>query len=121
MRLARIAALCLLAPPALSDPIWSPGRDAQGPPQQFAAASRDTSSDANPSLKRIRDYVVELIFGKPAPALPARPARKIRAYEGDIVVRFNLTESHEEAAIADAVDRLYKDVWAYGSEFVDIQ
>lgn len=123
MRLARIAALGLLVPPAFADPISGLGRDARSPPQQFAAAPHDSPSNANPFLTRLRDYVVELIFGKPAPALPARPPRRNiwAAYEDDIVVRFNLTEPHEESAIADAVDRLYKDVWAYGSGYVDIR
>ena len=123
MRLPRIATLCLLAPPVFSEPIWTSGGDPQSPSYQFSPTPRDGSPDANPSLRRLRDYVVELIFGKPAFATPPRPARRNiwAAYEDDVVVRFNLTEPHEEIAIADAVDRLYKDVWSYGSGYVDIR
>lgn len=119
MWLPRIATLCLLAPPVLAEPIWTSRGDFQSPSHQFSAGS----PDANPSLRRLRDYVVELIFGKPAPATPPRPARRNiwAAYEDDVVVRFNLTEPREEMAIADAVDRLYKDVWSHGSGYVDIR
>ena len=123
MWLARITALFLLAPPALSEPILASGTDARSLPQQFSATPRDGLPDAYPSLKRLRDYVVELMFGRPTPAPPSGPARRNiwTAYEDNVVVRFNLTEPREEIAIADAVDRLYKDVWAYGAEYVDIR
>ena len=124
MRLSRAAVLCVLVQPAFPEPIWSSGRDAQVPSQQSATAPRDSASGANPSLKLFRNYIVEFIFGKPAPpTVPdRRPPRNIWAtYEDDVVVRFNLTEPNEEIAIADAVDRLYKDVWSYGSKYVDIR
>ncbi|SPN98851.1 related to carboxypeptidase [Cephalotrichum gorgonifer] len=123
MWLPRIAVVSLLALPVLSDPLWASARDPRRSSRQSSAALRDGSTDTNPSLKRLRDYVVELVFGKPASAVPAQPARRNiwAAYGNDIVVRFNLTEPHEEAAIADAVDRLFKDVWSYGDEYVDIQ
>lgn len=123
MWLASIAIFGLLAPPAFSEPIWSPVRDPAGPPQHFAAPPRDGTADANPSLKWLRDYIAELIFGKSTPTPPARPPRRNiwTTYEDHVVVRFNLTEPHEESAIADAIDRLYKDVWSYGREYVDIR
>lgn len=123
MWLPRIATLCLLAPPVFSDPIWTSHGGPQSPSHQFSASLGHGSPDAIPSLRRLRDYVVELVFGKPGPATPPRSARRNiwAAYEDEVVVRFNLTEPHEEMAIADAVDRLYKDVWSHGSGYVDIR
>lgn len=90
-------------------------------------AGRDASAGVIfPVLTWLRDSAVELVFGKP-PARARRPDRcgplgGLRGQYGDhIVVRLNVTTAAEEAALADAVDRLFLDVWAVTRDFVDVR
>jgi extracellular matrix protein 14 len=49
------------------------------------------------------------------------PANLLAKYGGDIVLRFNLSTSLEEKALAEAADTLFLDVWAFTSNWADIR
>lgn len=42
-------------------------------------------------------------------------------YGGDMVLRFNITNEHEAAALAEASNTLYLDVWEFSENWVDIR
>jgi extracellular matrix protein 14 len=74
-------------------------------------------------LKWLRDSAVEVVFGKtstrtkgsaPGAALESR-------YRNDVVVRFNVTNSEEEGALARAAGQMFLDVWAFTPDYVDVR
>ncbi|KHO00909.1 zinc carboxypeptidase [Metarhizium album ARSEF 1941] len=75
-------------------------------------------------LTKLRDSAVELLFGRH----PTRnadqhivPSSARAWYTNELVLRFNVTTSEEEIALAHAAARLFLDVWAFTDEFVDIR
>ncbi|KAI9890828.1 MAG: putative metallocarboxypeptidase ecm14 [Vezdaea aestivalis] len=86
---------------------------------------------------RLRDSVIEYVFGIPpkeqpvyrpegarkANAGPARaPPSNLRArYGGDVVLRFNISNYDEAKSLAEATDVLFLDVWEFNDEWVDIR
>ncbi|KAK4229824.1 putative metallocarboxypeptidase ecm14 [Podospora fimiseda] len=79
-----------------------------------------------PFLRWLRDAAFEAVLGKPSTAEKAakfpRPGSDIHTrYANDVVVRFNVTNSEEEAALAKATKQLFLDVWAFTPEYVDIR
>lgn len=127
MKFSQLGFLSLLASALAADQRPNGGQDGRVRTtlmsKQFASAARDGRSHANPSLRRLRDYFVEFIFGNPAARVDTKPVERNiwAAYGGEVVVRFNITDPFEEAAISDAVERLFKDVWSYGPNYVDIR
>lgn len=85
--------------------------------------------------KRLSNYIIELIWGRPTNTPKLRPldgingsngARKVPGdvlsrYGRDIVVRFNVSSSDDAAALAEAADVLFLDVWEYADDWVDIR
>ncbi|KAL1842513.1 hypothetical protein VTJ49DRAFT_5119 [Mycothermus thermophilus] len=89
-----------------------------------AAPPAEPSSPAVfPFLKWLRDSAVEVVFGKPSYKPKTRvPAATIRSrYSNDVVIRFNVTSSEEEGALARATEQMVLDVWAFTPDFVDIR
>lgn len=76
-----------------------------------------------PFLKWLRDSAVEIVFGKPSTRTPApRPGAQLQArYRNDVVVRFNVTSSEEEGALARAAEQMFLDVWAFTPDYVDVR
>lgn len=79
-----------------------------------------------PFLTRLRNSVVELIFGRPQSAKPkSAPARGMGAfnprYSKETVLRFNVSSQEDENALADAADRLFLDVWGFTRNNIDIR
>jgi len=66
---------------------------------------------------------VEVVFGKPSTRTKGpKPGAQLQSrYRNDVVVRFNVTNSEEEGALAQAVDQMFLDVWAFTPEFVDVR
>lgn len=88
------------------------------------------SNAANPNIRlfplltKLRDNAVELLFGRH----PSRndnqrivPSSLRARFSNELVLRFNVTTTEEEVAIADASARLFLDVWAFTDAFVDIR
>ncbi|KAF4968563.1 hypothetical protein FZEAL_10371 [Fusarium zealandicum] len=101
--------------------------DAVGIDTQRAVSNVDADSTNTrlfPFLTKLRDNAVEFIFGR-HPTKHAKPPpviNQLRAqYANQLVLRFNVTTSHEEGALADAAARLFLDVWAFTQEYVDIR
>ncbi|KAF4121782.1 hypothetical protein GMORB2_1621 [Geosmithia morbida] len=93
------------------------------------------SSSLFPFLTKVRDDVVEFIFGRHSSGdgegagdddsasggpLPIPDSIRSR-YADEVVLRFNLTTAQEELALSRAADQLFLDVWAVSSDFVDIR
>lgn len=83
-----------------------------------------------PQLTWLRDTVVRKVFGLPKPAKndlhkpsprPSIPSKLSMRYGGDVVLRFNLTTSHEERMLAEAADTLFLDVWEFTHNWADIR
>lgn len=84
--------------------------------------------------KRFSSYIIELIWGQPkSPSSKpldgfngSKGARKLPGdvlsrYGRDMVVRFNVSSSDEAAALAEAADVLFLDVWEFADDWVDIR
>jgi extracellular matrix protein 14 len=76
-----------------------------------------------PLWKWLRDSAVEVVFGKPStrPNGSTPPAALQARYRNDVVVRFNVTNSEEEGALARATEQMFLDVWAFTPDFVDVR
>ena len=89
-----------------------------------------------PQLTWLRDTAIEKVFGVPPkskqlqgnqPAPPPRsasaqlPATLRAKYGGDVVLRFNISTWEEEAALSEAADTLFLDVWEFADNWADIR
>ncbi|KAI9675319.1 MAG: putative metallocarboxypeptidase ecm14 [Caeruleum heppii] len=86
---------------------------------------------------RLRDHIIQLTFGLPRAGHPTchrddRPAKSsplgagaptdlLNRYGGDVVLRFNVTTTEEAEALADSINVLLLDVWAFRDDWVDIR
>ncbi|KAK3326499.1 hypothetical protein B0H66DRAFT_551085 [Apodospora peruviana] len=80
-----------------------------------------------PFLRWLRDSAVEIVFGPP-PSSGRRGAKETKPdaalwsqYRKEVVVRFNVTNSEEEAALSRAANQMFLDIWAFTPEYVDIR
>lgn len=93
-------------------------------PSQLQADSRaDSPGHVFPFLKWLRDSAVEAVFGKPATrAKNSRPVASVQSrYRNDVVIRFNVSHSDEETALANAAQQMFLDVWTFTPEYVDVR
>ena len=89
-----------------------------------------------PQLTWLRDTAIEKVFGVPPkskklqgnqPAPPLRssssqlPATLRAKYGGDVILRFNISTLEEEAALSEAADTLFLDVWEFADNWADIR
>ncbi|KAK3308673.1 uncharacterized protein B0T15DRAFT_524984 [Chaetomium strumarium] len=76
-----------------------------------------------PFLKWLRDSAVEVVFGKPSSSTKTMwPIAQLSTrYRNDVVVRFNVTNSEEEGALARAAEQMFLDVWAFTPDYVDLR
>ncbi|KAH6603342.1 hypothetical protein Trco_008117 [Trichoderma cornu-damae] len=114
---ALVASLALLLGPAHGAGI--------GTSRMPSSGNRHANANAHvfPFLTKLRDSAIELIFGRhPSKAAQAStPSFSQSRYANELVLRFNVTTAVEEAALAEAAARLFLDVWAFTSDFVDIR
>lgn len=110
-----VALVLVFALPAVGAARLQPSFERDGRP--------DYSSHAYPFLRWLRDSVVEVIFGKPSTrAKSSRPDAVLQSlYRNDVVIRFNVTASEEESALATAAQQMFLDVWAFTPEYVDVR
>ena len=84
-----------------------------------------------PQLTWLRDAAIESIFGAPKPTIKTprhsktgsskTPAGVRTRYNKDVVLRFNMSTPTEVAALQEAADTLFLDVWAFTSTWADIR
>ena len=93
------------------------------PPSRYEDARSEPASHVFPFLKWLRDSAVEVVFGKPSTrAKGAPPGAALESrYRNDVVVRFNVTNSEEEGALARAAGQMFLDVWAFTRDYVDVR
>lgn len=112
-------------PLALALAFTLPTVNAAGLDPSFAGDGRPRHSDHGyPLLKWLRDSAVEAIFGKPSTGTKGPvPGALLQSslYRNDVVVRFNVTSSEEEKALASAAQQMFLDVWAFTPEYVDVR
>ncbi len=88
-----------------------------------ADARAQPARNTFPLLNWLRDTAVEVVFGKPtAGTRSSKPGPALESrYRNDVVVRFNVTNSEEEAALASAAGQMFLDVWAFTPQYVDVR
>ncbi|KAI9713651.1 MAG: hypothetical protein M1812_006623 [Candelaria pacifica] len=86
----------------------------------------------------LRDHVIRRIWSLPQPqdintcrhnelskpsdlAREGPPASLLARYGGDVVLRFNISNTEEAEALAEATNVLFLDVWEFTSEWADIR
>ncbi|KAL6809934.1 hypothetical protein J3E69DRAFT_176706 [Trichoderma sp. SZMC 28015] len=112
----------LVASLALLGPAHGAGIGHSGMPSHSQGHSQSNRNDLFPFLTKLRDGAIELIFGRhPSKAAPAAPRYSHSRYANELVLRFNVTTTADEAALAEAAAQLFLDVWAFTTEFVDIR
>ncbi|OBT52482.1 hypothetical protein VE04_07478, partial [Pseudogymnoascus sp. 24MN13] len=140
--------LSTLAPvPTIAVP-WATGDSTQSLSSRdakAAAAPYHRSHSVFPQLTWLRDTAIEKIFGggnaksdttatttagkenehvatssRRRPS-SARAGTLLAKYGGDVVLRFNITTEEEEAALAEAADTLFLDVWEFTNNWADIR
>ncbi|KAK5995839.1 Inactive metallocarboxypeptidase ecm14 [Cladobotryum mycophilum] len=83
------------------------------------------NSQLFPFLTKLRDGAIEFFFGRhPAKAAASHstPRENLHSrYTNELVLRFNVSTTDEEAALAEAASRLFLDIWAFTDDFVDIR
>lgn len=114
LNLARLAVSLLLVPSGLGADLSRAQTLAQSDnPRLF------------PFLAKLRDGAVEFLFGQHPTKDAGRSATSLESikarYKDEIVLRFNVTTTDEEEALAEAAARLFLDVWAFTDDFVDIR
>lgn len=113
---------------ALSLPLVSPH------PFYSTQATHGVESSHMSLFARLRNALVKLTPGQssigtsisPSPgqfvSAPPRPPNAFKErYDRDIVLRFNVSTEKESAALAEAVDTLFLDVWDVTAEWADIR
>ena len=131
--LSALVVLLLCAPVQAFAVPWA------GSSGSFAATQRHTGQPLSkhrsvfPQLTWLRDTAIEKVFGLPPkttkpgcdktilrPVSSPLPSTLLAKYGGDVVLRFNLSTSSEERALAEAADTLFLDVWEFTGNWADI-
>ncbi|KKY32972.1 putative zinc carboxypeptidase [Diaporthe ampelina] len=67
-----------------------------------------------PWLTWLRDSAVQMVFGRPASKDFEQYIPNLgRKYQDEVILRFNISTAEEEAALAEATERLFLDIWSW--------
>lgn len=131
-----LAPLSTVAFPWTADEGTQPIPGEREPKQQAHRSHR--SHTVFPQLTWLRDTAIEAVFGvapkskeaktpdlgfsgRRRPSSSQLPATLLAKYGGDVVLRFNISTVEEEAALAQAADTLFLDVWEFTDNWADIR
>lgn len=81
--------------------------------------NQDARIGGLPGLAWLRESISELIFGHPS--TKHSDSTSSSRYRDDIVVRFNVSNSRDQALLAHAAKDNHMDVWASTPQFLDIR
>ncbi|KAK2072264.1 hypothetical protein P8C59_006630 [Phyllachora maydis] len=84
----------------------------------FALSRAALASARVPSLRWLRHSALS---AKPVDDSGTRWQAVDQRFRDHVVVRFNVTNPDEEAALAAAAERLFLDVWAFTPDYVDVR
>ncbi|KAI0396197.1 hypothetical protein F5Y17DRAFT_420763 [Xylariaceae sp. FL0594] len=98
-------------------------------PRPNVGSSTDPSQASRSYLRRLLDQVslsssrYASSASSPVHWTESRPklVESLKHYEDQVVVRFNITDSQQEAALRTVVDRMLLDVWDFTDNHVDIR
>ena len=104
-------------------------------PEPYPASQLPQYLYRNPREKSIlsqwRDSLIRKVWGVPqiacqmegpkAASRASPPPSLLSRYGGDVVLRFEIQTPEEAAALAEAVDVLFLDVWEFTTEWADIR
>ncbi|KAH6890011.1 hypothetical protein B0T10DRAFT_561559 [Thelonectria olida] len=124
LSISRVAASTLLLLQAADAAGIDAHRAIANNPYTFDRPADNSNARLFPFLTKLRDSAIEFVFGRhPTKAAPQPPViNQLRAqYANQLVLRFNVSTAEEEGALADAVGRLFLDVWAFTEEYVDVR
>ena len=88
------------------------------------------TAHAPPPWRRLSDAILRSVWHPDHPQRTVRvdnapskgPGRDLLArYGNDLVLRFTITTPEEAAALAEAADTLFLDVWEFNADWVDIR
>jgi extracellular matrix protein 14 len=106
---------------------------------QYQHAAKQSSrkiGNVFPQLTWLRNTAIEKVFGIPPKSTKSQgdnpgalsrssssklPSTLLAKYGGDVVLRFNISTSEEEAALSQAADILFLDVWEFTNNWADIR
>lgn len=72
--------------------------------------------------RRFSNYIISLLWSAPkSPVTEVGWPNVYSRYGRDIVVRFNISSAEEAAALVEAAEVLFLDVWDFHEEWVDIR
>ena len=125
--------LLLCAPVQAFAVPWTGSSGSFSATQRHAEQQLSKHRSVFPQLTWLRDTAIEKVFGLPPKTTKPRcdkttsrpvssplPSTLLAKYGGDVVLRFNLSTSFEERALAEAADTLFLDVWEFTSNWADI-
>ena len=132
-----LAFLFFVLSPPLTCAIPSDGAFTASPKyRQPSPQQPPKSRNVFPQLTWLRDTAIEKVFGIPPDAKALKgtksaqtgrapssrlPAKLRAKYGGDVVLRFNISSVEEEAALSEAADTLFLDVWEFADNWADIR
>ena len=109
----------------LSSSFAVPAGSSITPSPPLQPASRLPQSPDPRPWTRLRDWVIESIWGTGRSQCHHKhagpPSTVGDRYETDVVLRFHLRHPDEAAALASASQVLVLDIWAITSDFVDVR
>ena len=98
-------------------------------PSTRSSVSRDHHVHSSSPFRRIRDTLIETVWGKPTkpkskvhtPGQSQAPSNYRTRYGNDVVLRFKYSTEEEVEALSDAISVLYLDVWEISNGWIDIR
>lgn len=116
--------ITLLATTAVAVPSFEPS-------QSQNRLSPRTQSEHRPIWRSISDPIIRKVWGIAQEDVPSSPldhsnkqkdaSAQLARHGGEIVLRFNITSAKETAALSEAADTLFLDVWEYTDDWVDVR
>ncbi|RDW90529.1 M14 family metallopeptidase [Aspergillus mulundensis] len=127
MRYLRSLYFLVLATSAITTAAVPAGSSITPPPPVEAVSLLSSPSDPQRPWTRIRDWIIESVWGITKARTPSSIHHQTALLKGsfrygsDVVLRFRIQSISEAKALTEATNILFLDVWASTPKFVDIR